>query len=402
QEKFDENKLLRLYDNQGISPELVKEEANKSGKEVNVPDDFYAKVAELHEKKEQEHATRREEKLPLEGVKETEALYFDDYLKTENKAKVLKIIDGNVILDKTVAYPTSGGQLHDIGTINGEEIKDIVKQGSVIVHVLSDVPKFKEGEVVTVKVDVERRKQLAQHHTATHIVGLAAKRVLGKHINQAGARKTQSKATLDISHYQSLSDEEIKKIELEANNIVNSKTKVLKKFYPRTEAEQKFGMAIYQGGAVPGKRLRIVEIEGIDVQACGGTHLDNTKEAGNIHILKSTKISDSIVRIEFTAGKAAESEVSSKEDILEESSKILGVEIDELPARVEELFQVWKKARKAAKKKQELSEEDIKLKSKEKFEGDVLSELVKILKTQPEHIIKTVNRFLRDLKDFKN
>jgi len=245
---------------------------------------------------------------------------------------------------------------------------------------------------------LERRKQLAQHHTATHIVGAAARRVLGKHINQAGAKKTKEKATLDITHYQSLSNEEIKKIEKEANKIVNSKVEIIKKFYPRTEAEKKFGMGIYQGGAVPGKKLRIVQIKGIDSQACGGTHLDNTYEAGEIKILKSTKISDSIVRIEFTAGKAAEKEKEEKEKILEEAANLLKVEADELPARVQELFDKWKKARKSAKKGQEPKKEDLTLAKKEKFKGDILAEVSKVLQTQPEHIVKTIKRFLEELK----
>ena len=153
--------------------------------------------------------------------------------------------------------------------------------------------KLKEGMKVHGKIDIEHRKQLAQHHTATHIVNAAARKILGNHINQASAKKTREKATLDITHYQSLSGEETKKIENEANKIVNSRIDIIKKFYPRTEAEKRFGMSIYQGGAVPGKKLRIVQIKGLDTQACGGTHLNSTFEAGKIKILKSTKISDS-------------------------------------------------------------------------------------------------------------
>ena len=398
QEKIDEKKLLMLYDSQGIAPELVKEEAEKLGREVKIPDNFYALVSEMHEKHGQEHETKREEKLDLENLQETEALYYDDPFKTESKGKVLKIIGSNIILDKTVAYPTSGGQLHDIGKINDDELIDVFKQGNIIVHVLKEKPKFKIGDAVTVKIDKERREQLAQHHTATHIVGTAARKVLGNHINQAGAKKTKEKATLDITHYQSLSDEEIKKIENESNKIVNSKTEIIKKFYPRTEAEKKFGMNIYQGGAVPGKKLRIVQIKGLDVQACGGTHLNNTSEAGKIKILKSTKISDSIVRIEFTAGKAAEKELEGKNRILEEAAKLLGVEINELPSRVQELFDRWKKAKKAAKKGIKLAKEDLKLTRKEPFKGDVLAEISKILQTQHEHIVKTIKRFLEEIE----
>ena len=203
---------------------------------------------------------------------------------------------------------------------------------------------------------------------------------------------------MDITHYQSLSGEETKKIENEANKIVNSRIDIIKKFYPRAEAEKRFGMSIYQGGAVPGKKLRIVQIKGLDTQACGGTHLNSTFEAGKIKILKSTKISDSIVRIEFTAGKAAEKELEEKSRILEEAAKLLGVEIDELPSRVQELFEKWKSSRKAAKKGIKLAKEDLKLAKKETFKGDALAEISKTLQTQPEHINKTIRRFLEELE----
>src|SRR3989338_6342526 len=107
-EDIDEKRLLVLYDSYGITPEVVKEEADKLNKKISVPDNFYARVAELHEKQEQEHATKREEKLELEGIPDTKTPYFEDYKKSEFNAKVLKIIDSKVILDETYFYPTSG------------------------------------------------------------------------------------------------------------------------------------------------------------------------------------------------------------------------------------------------------------------------------------------------------
>jgi len=216
-EEINDKKLLQLYDSQGIAPEIIKEEAQKLGRKIIVPENFYARVAELHEQKEQELATEKKTKLNLRNIPETQALYFDDYLKLENKAKVLKIIDNNVILDKTVAYPTSGGQIHDIGFINNQKFTEVFKQGSVIIHVLENKPKFKQGDTVTVKIDRSHRLQLAQHHTATHIINAAARSVLGKHIYQAGAKKTTEKAHLDVTHFEGISDKELKEIEKQAN-----------------------------------------------------------------------------------------------------------------------------------------------------------------------------------------
>ncbi len=388
-----ENKLLELYDSQGIAPEIIQEEARELGKKIKIPDDFYARVAELHERKEQEHETKKEEKLDLEGVPETKARYFDDWKKYDFKAKVLKIIGKNVVLDETYFYPTSGGQIHDVGALNEEEVVDSFKQGSIIVHVLKEKPGFKEGDMVHGKIDAERRMQLAQHHTSTHIINAAAKRVLGNHINQAGAKKTKQKAHIDITHYQSLTEEEMQKIEDEANKIVNEKIQLQKSFMQRDEAEKKYGMTIYQGGVVPGKLLRIVNIPEVDVECCGGTHLDNTAEAGRIKILKSTKVQDGIVRIVFTAGKAAMQEEKGEENIVNKLASVLECDEDQVPARADELFSKWKQK---VKKKKEI---DTELTSNEKYHGDIIAKVSEIFKTQPEYLVKTAQRFKKELQE---
>ncbi|MBN2141815.1 alanine--tRNA ligase [Candidatus Woesearchaeota archaeon] len=387
-------RLLSLYDSQGVSPETVKEEAKKIGIKVHIPDNFFALVAERHEKNEQKTQTRKERDIDLQGIPATDALYFDSYDYLAFEAHVLKIIDDKmVVLDRTAFYPTSGGQLHDKGKINGDEVIEIFKQGKVIVHVMKDKPKFKAGDKVHGKVDDKIRLQLAQHHTAAHIINGVAKKVLGNHVWQAGASKSLEKARLDITHYDSLNDKEIKEIEEKANEIIAKNLPIYKSFMPRAAAEAKYGFTLYQGGAVPGNEIRVVEIEGLDVEACGGTHLNLTGETKIIKILKSSKIQDGIVRIEFTAGEAAEKTLSKEGDLLKEVAEALGVDEKKLPARVEELFTKWKKA-----KKGKLSKDEFDLVADKEYEGtDVLVKLAEMLKTQPEHVSKTVLRFKKEL-----
>ncbi|MBR9698863.1 alanine--tRNA ligase [Candidatus Woesearchaeota archaeon] len=399
--KITSDKLLELYDSQGISPEIIKQEAEKNNKKVTIPDNFYAMVAERHEQEEQKHATVKEEKINLEGLPETEALYYGDYLKLSNKAKVIEVIDNDVIVDKTVAYPTSGGQLHDRAFLDDQEVADIFKQGNIIVHRLKERPKCKVGDVIEVQIDEEYRKQLAQHHTATHIINAAAKEILGNHINQASAKKAGDKAHLDITHYGNISQEETKKIENRANDIVKKHITVKKFFLPRTEAEKRYGMRLYQGGAVPGKSVRIVDIEGIDVEACGGTHLNNTSEVGTIRVIKTNKVQDGVVRITFTAGKASDKGAQVVDTILKEAAKLLEVAIGEVPARAEELFKKWKSAKKALKKNKVIELAELELKKIEKYEGDILVKTAEILNTQKEHILNTLKRFKDELEQMK-
>ena len=338
--------LVMLYDSQGIPPELVVHEAQKLGKEIKVPDNFYALVAEKHEKKEQTHATKKELKIDFGQLPPTKALYFEDYRKKENLAKVLKIIDNYVVLDETVAYPTSGGQLHDTGEINEEEFTDVFKHGFLIVHKMKHPPSFREGQQVKITIDLDRRLRLAKHHTATHIVNEAARRVLGSHVNQASAFKDTDKAHIDITHYESMSDKQVDKIEKEANNIVNKSIKIDKSFIKRGDAEKKYGVGIYQGGAIPGKEIRIVSIKGVDVEACGGTHLDNTIEAGRIIIISSERTQDNISRITFACGDAADAYEEGQKLILKEAEDILGVKGEKVVDAAKALFEKWKRMRK--------------------------------------------------------
>lgn len=294
-------KLIELYDSNGISPEMLAAE----GLKVEVPADFYIRVAERHEKKAPKAQTGRDLRLDLSGLDKTEILYYADYRIIDFEATVQRVIkERYVVLDRTAFYPTSGGQLHDIGTLNGITVEDVFKQGNVVVHVLSK-PGVREGSTVKGSIDWARRHQLAQHHTATHILNGAAKEILGEHIWQAGAEKTLEKARLDITHYAALCPLEMRKIEKLADNIISKDMRVESSILSRNVAEGKYGFRLYQGGAVPGKELRVVKINDLDVEACGGTHLNYTGEAKAVKLISSRKIQDGVVRLEYVAGDAA-------------------------------------------------------------------------------------------------
>ncbi|RMF56072.1 alanine--tRNA ligase [Candidatus Woesearchaeota archaeon] len=399
--RIDEKKLVELYDSHGISPDFIKEEFEKNGKKLSVPDNFYARVASLHENKQQATQTRKELDVDFGDLPDTKILYYEHYDLTEFEAVVLAVKRDLVVLDKTAFYPTSGGQLHDTGTLNGIRVEEVLKHGNLIVHRLESVEGLRRGMLVKGKIDFERRLQLAQHHTATHIINGVARKLLGNHVWQAGASKSLSKARLDITHYEKLSPEEIRFIEEEANKVIQLNLPVNSYVLPKDVAEKKYGFILYQGGFVPGKSVRVIEIKGLDVEACGGTHLKLTGEAERITILKTSKIQDGIVRIEFAAGMAARKAYQKGEVMVEELAKLFGVPPEVVPARAEELFAKWKKARKARKKGKKLEEADYELSSSEKYDGDVLARVAEIFSTQPEHVVKTASRFLRELNEFK-
>ncbi|MBD3209293.1 alanine--tRNA ligase [Candidatus Woesearchaeota archaeon] len=378
-------KLIELYDSYGINPEVFG----------SVPDNFYALVAERHGSAEQRTATKKETQLALGKVSATEALYFDHYDYVQFEGVVLKVIGNYVILDRTAFYPTSGGQVHDIGSLQGQAVVDVFKQatpqGNVIVHTLKEKPGFKVGDTIAGKIDYDRRLQLAQHHTATHILTGSAKRVLGNHVWQAGAAKTTEKSRLDITHYEQLTPEEVRAIEKLANTVVDENRPVYKEFMARGVAEAKYGFRLYQGGAVPGKKLRIVNVQDFEVEACSGTHVNVTGDVGHIKVVKTSKVQDGVVRLEFVAGAAAEKALDEKMTIIREVIALVGGSEEQLPGRVSELFRQWKQAKKGKLEKLELS-------STARSDGDVITEMAAALKTQPEHIVKTIKRFLHDIE----
>jgi alanyl-tRNA synthetase len=218
-----------------------------------------------------------------------------------------------VVLDQSAFYPTSGGQEHDTGslTIDGTTYKviDALKVGPTVLHVLdaalpNAIESYKNKRVTGV-VDAARREQLRNNHTATHIVFAACRRILGPHVWQHGAKKTLRRAHLDITHYDSLTFEQIQKVENEANRIVHQCKDIKKGWFPKDEAERSHGFTLYQGGIVPGNEVRVVQIADTDVEACCGTHADNTAEVGTIKIQKAKRISDGILRLYYVSSENA-------------------------------------------------------------------------------------------------
>ncbi|MBL7206020.1 MAG: alanine--tRNA ligase [Candidatus Aenigmarchaeota archaeon] len=374
-EKVTEEDLLKVYDSKGIPPELIKEEAEKEGKDIDIPKDFYSKVSELHQEKELEKKEKQE--IDSKGIEETDILYYQNPDQNIFDAKVLKISGDMVILDKTAFYPEGGGQETDYGKINNCKVYDVQKQGNVIIHFV-EKPNFKEGETIRGEINWERRMSLTRHHTAIHIINLAARNVLGNHIFQAGSHKSEDKAHLDITHFKSLTNEEIQKIEEFANQIVKKEIEIKSKVMSRNLAEKEYGMRIYQGGAVPGKNIRIVSIEGFDTEACGGTHLSNTKKAGRIIILNSERIQDGIDRITIKAGEKADRYLK---EILKDSMDVVKTLNELSVAKISDnLLRKLENPAQSFREFQEASE---------------------IFNITPEQLASTIKRFLNEIAENK-
>ena len=352
--------MVELYESHGVSPEMMEEYG------LEVPEDFYTIVSE-----EDETVTAAEEKFNVEGLPDTEKLYYErrepyrQNGETEHfnfKAEVVGIIDDEwIVLDQTMFYPQGGGQRYDVGKINGHQVEEVQKQGNVVLHRTPE-HELEEGKRVKGVVNGEKRKQLTQHHSTTHMVNAAAREELGEHIYQAGANKTLEKARLDVTHYEKLSREDLDKIEARVRKMINEEHDINVLEMPKSEAEQQYGFRIYQGGAPPGNTIRLIEIEDIDIEACGGTHLTNTSHAESFYITGSKRIQDGVIRLEYVAGEAAEEFIKDIEERIEKVETLLDTESKSRPRTVQR-------------------------------------KLCGILSVEPEHLKDTISRFREEIEE---
>jgi len=372
--------LTELYDSHGLPPEIVKQAAEEEGLKAEIPENFYALIAERHMQ------TRKpvEEVKPIEWLAiavsklpETKQLYYQDQYRKEFEAKVLKVIDNKyVVLDKTCFYPESGGQPADTGYLifnkSKVEVADVQKVGKVIVHKIREETVPKEGTIVKGVIDWDKRYSLMKNHTATHLINGAARRVLGQHVWQFGTQKGVESSRLDISHYRRLTWEEIHKIETLANQAILQNMPVETAWVPRSEAESRYGFRLYQGGAVPGKEIRVVKTGDWDVEACAGTHLKSTGEIGFIKIIHSERIQDGVERLVYSIGIPALKSVQENEQLLWKLSEILNAPLEKLDKTAEKLVKELKEAnverRKLVKELAERESAGLKTKASEAME----------------------------------
>ena len=327
---IDKNELITLYDTHGMPPEIVKNIAKEQGVNVDIPSNFDSIVAELHS-----HEKKEEIKNDIcIDLPKTEQLYYKNHYLKEFKAEVLsvnKTINGfEIILDKTAFYPEGGGQPGDIGffIINNKKIpvRFVKKINNSIIHIIDQ--EIKIGETLHGIIDWDHRYILMKHHTGTHVINGALRHILGSHIWQAGSQLGINDARFDFSHYKTVSKKEQKEIEKYANELIKKAVPVEKKVLDRNTAEKKYGFRLYQGGVPPGNKIRVLNIPNIDVEACGGTHLNNISEIEKIKIIKIERIQDGVNRVIFAAGKMADNYQQKEKQIYERIINVLKEKYD--------------------------------------------------------------------------
>jgi len=218
----------------------------------------------------------------------TKQLYFDDSYLKEFDASVVSVNENAIELDQSAFYPTGGGQLCDTGKLvkDGKEfaVTEVRKQDGKVVHIVSEQG-LQQGDKVKGVIDWERRYKLMRMHTAAHVLSATVNKITGALVGGKQLKLDQSRIDFTLEQFDS---EKIQQFGEEARKTTEKGALVKTSFMKREEALKLPGM-IRLASRLPPEipELRIVEIEGVDIQACGGTHVKNIKEIGQIKVIKT-------------------------------------------------------------------------------------------------------------------
>ncbi|HMK04732.1 MAG TPA: alanine--tRNA ligase [Ferruginibacter sp.] len=303
---------FKLYDTFGFPLDLTKLVATEKGFDV----DEKGFEVEMQKQKNRSRAATTLDTEDWITVNDLPSSKFVGYDSLETKARIVKYrkVSGKgkqlyqIVLDQTPFYAESGGQVGDTGllTINHEPltITDTKKENDLIIHFAESVPGDMNGEVIA-KVDVVRRKDIALHHSVTHLMHAALRQVLGKHVAQKGSLVNEEHLRFDFSHFSKVSDDEIATVEKLVNEKIRQNIPVVIKEMKKDEAVAMGAMALF--GEKYGDVVRVVTMDpAYSIELCGGTHVGSTGELGIFKIKSESAVAAGVRRIEAVCGKAAE------------------------------------------------------------------------------------------------
>jgi alanyl-tRNA synthetase len=331
---------FQLYDTYGIPLELTRDWLEKNSIAISM-EAFNKELSEQKNRSKLQSAMKGEVfgiKGLDYGVKETKFLGYKDY---SVKAKIIKLIQDNaevkkigkddqvaVILDKSVFYPETGGQVGDTGEFvkgkNVFEVLDTRKTGKVILHIgRVKSGSFKKGDFVELRVNAGRRLSIARNHTATHLLQAALRKVLGAHVKQQGSLVAEDRLRFDFTHFKDINKEELDRIEEVVNNYILNNYELTAKQMPLSAAKKAGALAFFAEKYE--SKVRVVSIADISSELCGGTHLDNTGQIGLFKIIQEGSVASGIRRIEAVTGVFAYSLIKEDEKIIADAASILNV-----------------------------------------------------------------------------
>jgi alanyl-tRNA synthetase len=320
--KASTNKMIEgkaafeLFDTYGFPIDLTRLIAQENNLTV-IENGF---EAEMQQQKNRSRAATAIDADDWTIVNECSTQKFTGYTNTEATTKVSKyrkvtakgITGFQIVLETTPFYAESGGQVGDIGALecNGSrvEVIDTKKENNLFIHFTNELPTSLEGAVFA-KVNVNNRKKIAAHHSATHLLHAALRQVLGSHVAQKGSLVNASQLRFDFSHFAKVSDDEMKQIENIVNEKIRENIPVVIKEMTKDEAVGMGAMALF--GEKYGDTVRVVIMDpNYSIELCGGTHVGGTGELGLFKLKHESAVAAGVRRIEAVCGEGATTQVN--------------------------------------------------------------------------------------------
>ncbi|HNQ68069.1 MAG TPA: alanine--tRNA ligase [Bacteroidales bacterium] len=322
------NQAFVLYDTYGFPLDLTELIARENGLTVDTAG-FDVEMKKQKDRARNAAEVNTDDWTILVDDENCEFVGYD-FLKMDiritkyRKVKQKNIEFFHLVFDKTPFYAESGGQVGDSGFLINQnekiEILNTIKEHNQIIHIVSSLPEKTEG-VFSAEVNIENRISTANNHTATHLLHFALRKVLGTHIEQKGSLVDPEKLRFDFSHFNKLTDDEIRAVEILVNeqirnNVIRSENRNM----PIAEAKKSGAIALF--GEKYGESVRVIKF-GDSVELCGGTHVESTGQIGFFKIISEGAIAAGIRRIEAITGSKAESFVFSQLDNMKQISQLL-------------------------------------------------------------------------------
>ncbi|EAJ7111376.1 alanine--tRNA ligase [Campylobacter upsaliensis] len=309
---------FKLYDTYGFPLDLTQDMLREKG--LSIDEECFERL--MSEQKERakaawkgsgDKAVSGDFKILLERFGKNE---FVGYTQKACESQILALLDENfkmqeklhkgqtgwVFLDKTPFYANSGGQVGDKGFLGENEISDTQKFFELNLSKITAKNELKLDEKLLAHIDEGKREQIARHHSATHLLHYALRKILGTHIAQAGSLVEFNKLRFDFNHPKALTKEELEKIENLVNEMISSSYPALLEEMSLDDAKQSGAIALFSEKYE--NKVRVLSL-GESKELCGGTHVNNSAEIGSFFILKESGVSAGVRRIEAVVSKAA-------------------------------------------------------------------------------------------------
>ena len=367
--------VFKLHDTFGFPYDLTADIARE--KNLEIDSEGFAKCMQA-QKDSSKAGSNFTSNLPTPA--NVDATTFQGYNFLDSESKVLSIWNGQdsvdtanendeifFALNQTSFYAESGGQVGDTGTFDSNScsgmVLDCKKQGKVFLHKAKiESGSLKCGDVINMSVEKDKRRATAIHHSATHLLHAALKKVLGDHVQQKGSQVDHSKLRFDFAHSAPLTANEISEIEHLVNNQSLLNLKVSTTEMELKDAIDSGAEALF--GEKYDDKVRVLDMgeESFSVELCGGTHVDRTGDIGTLVIVSQSSVASGVRRIEAIAGLESLEYLANLKTLTNELQKTLNTTSDKLSEKINALIQENKKLKKSgpvASKQEVISSEEL-------------------------------------------